>query len=481
MEHPSYFATFLNDHVNLDVAKFESLETSVQALEKAIRNSDYGAKIKYFRSQGSFAHRTIVRPKDGAAFDADLVMVVGEVEDWDPKDYLLDLRRVLWANGTYKDKARLSDVCVTLDYVGDKQIDIAPLLEVDDDDGRLNICHHRHNQFIRSEPLGFTDWLVQKNQHSGSNSFRKVTRLLKYIRNYKQTFTCPSVLLTTLIGGQIGQTDNGSDEFSSTPKTLTTILERLSESLKDEEDVPEIPNPSMPEEDLGGLWTKAQFLNFKSLISKYAGWARDALDEEDHNESLKKWRRLLGDEFGEGKDQVVKQSAFVEATAAQLFPFEKDGVHPEHFVDVVVKYGVKILSGDFYRPPHLSSPIWVSAGERAQCSISAFYHGASKAGSGRPLGDGEPLPGDGNIRFVCNAFNLHYTSSEYYVKWRITNTGIAAMLKGQMRGDFYEQDGHFTKWERLAYRGVHFVEAFVVRSFDRKLACKADPFHVVIK
>lgn len=481
MEHPTYFSTFMNDHVNLDQEKFESLETSVQAIEKAIRNSDYGAKIKYFRSQGSFAHRTIVRPKEGAAFDADMVMVVNEVEDWEPKDYLFELRRVLRANGTYKDKARLSDVCVTLDYVGDKQIDIAPLLQVADDDDQFNICHHRHNQFIRSEPLGFTDWLVRKNQHSGSNSFRKVTRLLKYIRNYKQTFTCPSVLLTTLIGGQIHEADNGSDDFSNIPRTLTAILERLSDSLEDEDDVPEVPNPSMPEEDLGKLWTEAQFLNFKSMIAKYAEWARDALDEQDHNESLKKWRRLLGDEFGAGKDQVIKKSAIVEDSSIQEITVAKDGAHPEHLVDVVVRYGLGILSGDFYRPPYLSTPIWANAGESAQCTISAYFHGASKTGAGRLLMDGEPLPRDGNIRFVCSAFNLQYHSTEYYVKWRVTNTGIAAKLKGQMRGDFYEQEGHFTRWERLAYRGVHFVEAFVIRSFDNSLACKANPFHVVIK
>lgn len=42
------------------------------------------------------------------------------------------------------------------------------------------------------------------------------------------------------------------------------------------------------------------------------------------------------------------------------------------------------------------------------------------------------------------------------------------------------QEGHFTRWEALSYRGVHFVEAFVIRSADNKLAAKSSSFTVVI-
>lgn len=83
-------------------------------------------------------------------------MVVSENDDWNPKDYLYDLRRVFRKSSVYTDKARLSDVCVTLDHAGDKKIDILPIFEVKDEDDELHICHHRHDQLIRSEPLEFT-------------------------------------------------------------------------------------------------------------------------------------------------------------------------------------------------------------------------------------------------------------------------------------------------------------------------------------
>jgi hypothetical protein len=35
--------------------------------------------------------------------------------------------------------------------------------------------------------------------------------------------------------------------------------------------------------------------------------------------------------------------------------------------------------------------------------------------------------------------------------------------------------------EDLAYRGVHFVEAFLIRKADNRLAGQSEPFYVVIE
>lgn len=484
MEHKSYFQDFLNDVVNIDQKRLDSLATSTDAIEKYIRNSDYGTKIRFFRPQGSLAHNTIIKPLPGKEFDADIVMVVSENDDWDPKDYLYDLRRVLKKSSVYKDKARLSDVCVTLDYSGDKKIDILPIFNVKDEDDELHICHHRHDQLIRSEPLEFTNWLVERNKVSGDNSFRKVTRILKYIRSYKTSFTCPSVLLTTLIGEQINENDKGSDSFSSVPKTLTAILSRLDDFLSKHDNVPVVKNPSYDDEDLGELWTQTQFENFKSCISKYSGWAREALEEEDHNESLKKWRKLLGDEFGSGKEKTEKALNVLaeQGPEARALPLAEDAGHPDSLVENVIRFGVGLLSRPFYTPPHLRAPQWQHSGERAICTITADYHeGGKRVGTGVHVQDGAPLPAQGALHFTCSPFQLAYPASEYFVQWRITNTGFVAKLKGQMRGDFYLEEGNFRKWESLAYRGVHFVEAFVIRKTDRKIAAQSKPFHVVIR
>lgn len=482
MEHKSLFDDFLKDVVNIDQSRLNSLNTSISAIQKYILESDYGTRIRFFRRQGSLAHGTIIRPLSGNEFDADIVMVVAENKDWEPKNYLLDLRRVLWASSTYKDKACLSDVCVTLSYARDKKIDILPIFEVADENDELNICHHRHNHLIRSEPLEFTDWMVNRNQLSGSNSFRKVTRILKYIRSHKKSFKCPSVLLTALIGYRITDKDRGSDAFSSVPKTLVTILDRLDAYLAPYSNVPEVlnPSPSLDYENLGEMWTTDQFRNFKSKIHLYASWARDALAEEDHNASLAEWRKLLGDRFGAGKEKTEAARNALTPKSENVM-LANDAGHSDSLLEAVVKSGVRILNAAFYRPPHLQPSIWPASGETSTCYVSATYHAGGKGSSGVAVNDGAALPGAGWLRFTCTPFGLQYDETEYFVQWRVTNTGFVAKMQKQMRGDFYIQDGQFSKWERLAYRGVHFVEAFVIRKLDSKLACTSVPFNVVIR
>ncbi|SDG43418.1 SMODS domain-containing nucleotidyltransferase [Sulfitobacter delicatus] len=482
MEHNSYFEDFLKDVVNIDQGRLNSLDTSITAIQNYILKSNFGAKVRFFRRQGSLAHGTIVRPLNGQEFDADVVMMVAENAEWEPKDYLLDLRRVLWANSTYRGKTRLSDVCVTLDYAGDKKIDLMPMIQVSDKDHKINICHHRHNHFIRSEPLEFTEWLVQRNKLSGGNSFRKMSRILKYIRNHKKSFTCPSVLLTALIGYRITDNDRGTDAFSSVPKTLVTILERLDRYLARHIDVPEVlnPSPSIDYEDLGELWTIDQFRNFKDKMHLYASWARDALLEEDHNASLAKWRKLLGNNFGAGKEKT-EAARNVLAVKPEAIALANDAGHSDSLVEAVMRSGVRILNATFYRPPHLRPPTWTPSHETASCYVSATFHRSGRGSSGVNVDDGSALPRDGWLRFKCTTFQLQYDKTEYFVQWRVTNTGFVAKLKGQMRGEFYDQDGQFIKWEKLSYRGVHFVEAFVIRKYDNTLACKSAPYNVVIK
>jgi len=120
VEHKSLFDDFLKDVVNIDQGRLDSLDTSIAAIQNYLLESDYGTRIRFLR-QGSLAHSTIIRPLSGQEFDADIVLVVNENTDWESKNYLLDLRWVMWDSSTYKDKAHLSDVCVTLNYARDKK------------------------------------------------------------------------------------------------------------------------------------------------------------------------------------------------------------------------------------------------------------------------------------------------------------------------------------------------------------------------
>jgi len=63
----------------------------------------------------------------------------------------------------------------------------------------------------------------------------------------------------------------------------------------------------------------------------------------------------------------------------------------------------------------------------------------------------------------------------------VTNTDKQAAAAKQLRGGFEKPNDGASRWESLEFRGVHTVEAFVVRQRDNRLVAQSDPFHVVIE
>jgi hypothetical protein len=61
---------------------------------------------------------TIIRPVDDGEFDADLLVMVDPVEGWTAADYVEELGRVFAGSGTYADKTKVWDYCVTITYAG---------------------------------------------------------------------------------------------------------------------------------------------------------------------------------------------------------------------------------------------------------------------------------------------------------------------------------------------------------------------------
>ena len=108
----------------------------------------------------------------------------------------------------------------------------------------MEVCN-RKGGFELTAPVDYTAWMKERNAYSGNNSFRKVTRLVKYLRDIKETFTCPSVLLTTLLGNQIHWFDKDT----------------LDDDLADYVIVHELLHFSVPNH--GKLW--------KSLMSAHLG------------------------------------------------------------------------------------------------------------------------------------------------------------------------------------------------------------------
>jgi hypothetical protein len=65
--------------------------------------------------------------------------------------------------------------------------------------------------------------------------------------------------------------------------------------------------------------------------------------------------------------------------------------------------------------------------------------------------------------------------------WRVTNTDEAAASENALRGKFEKPESDNSRWESLKYRGVHLVEAFVIRKRDDRIVGKSPAFRVMIE
>jgi hypothetical protein len=481
MKHPDLFNDFLKDTVNLNDTRVKDLEPSIEAIKDAVRASDWKPHINSWMAHGSWAHKTIIKPVDSGEFDADLIVFVEHVDGWTAATYIDDLYRAFRANSTYRDMVSRSSHCVTISYANDKKIDVAPCLT--NRTNALEVCNRTKDQFEQTEPKQYTEWLVEKNSYCGNNSFRKVTRLVKYLRDIKERFTCSSVLLTTILGYMITEADQDSSEFADTATALKTVFGRSDDELQKHIAKPSVPNPFLSTEDFAAAWTEEQYTNFRDKIHTYREWIDDAYNEQDRSESIAKWRRVFGDEFAkgvaaeEGKSVSKALVASVRTTLAEASQFTGD------LVDAIKQFGAKVLPASFDKKPYMEAPKWKSSGQNMAVVVRADLHrnnyGTQKVRAVQPL---EPLqPGYWlNFKAYTNT-GLPFDPSDYKVMWRVTNTDEAAASHNELRGKFEKPESDNSRWESLKYRGVHLVEAFVIRKRDDKVVGKSAAYRVMIE
>ncbi|WP_193227887.1 SMODS domain-containing nucleotidyltransferase [Aureimonas psammosilenae] len=482
MKLPNDFNAFLRDTVNLNQTRLSNLESNVEALKNFLRQQDWGVKIRTFQGQGSWAHNTIIKPVDGGEFDADLLVMVDPVEGWTAKQYVDALYRVFLDSETYKGKVTRYRYCVTITYVGDRKVDIAPCIKDRRWTDTYEVCNRDADAFEVSAPAAYTAWINERNGYSGKNSFRKVTRLLKYLRDIKGRFTCPSVLLTTMIGNQINFWDKDATDFEDTPTTLQTIMGRLDNWLQANESKPKVVNPKLDREDFAAQLTQDQYANFRNVIHRYRGWVDEACEAKTRTDSIKAWRRLFGDDFAKGENvSVLSKGNLVERASLGSLVLST-AAHLDSLVDEVINFGRSVLPAAFYRPPHQKTPPWRALETISRnVQVTAVYQRSQWSSPGQSIGPGDALPRSGGLWFTATINNGQAVPEGFRVEWRITNTGTEALMHHSGRGKFYAGQRIHSRWEGLSYRGVHIAEAFIIRTQDEVLVGQSAPFEVVIR
>lgn len=302
MKHTTYFDNFLKNTVNLSQFKLDVLEGRVEAIYAALKaDPDLGPRIIGKVPQGSWAQRTIINPQNGKEFDADFMLQMKEEADWseDVKKYTAAVYKAIHDHSTYGKMPHGKKCrCVYVEYADNAMhVDIVPF--VVRDDGNQYIINRDANDWEKTDPAGFTKWMRDKDSITNRN-LRKVIRLMKFLRDHKNSFTgTKSILITTLMGQQVADWKKTINPgyYSDLPTALLHLVSDLDEWLQARPFKPSIADPSGSGVTFDHRWTQETYSYFRDRVNVHAAEIKAAYDETDPTDSITKWQALFGEKF----------------------------------------------------------------------------------------------------------------------------------------------------------------------------------------
>jgi hypothetical protein len=433
MKFLDYFRYFLQDTVNLNQTRIDQLDSRVTAVSNYLDGHEtMGLIVQETIRQGSYAHKTIIKPVGNHEFDADVLLLMAEQQDWEPYEYTRRLRAAFRDSATYKDMVGRRTRSVELDYAGEFHMDLVPYLVIDE---RYWITNHKTNQLEETNPEGFNEWLDERDRITGRRLV-EVIRIMKYLRDYKQTFHIKSFILSMLLAEQVSQVQLLLDPgcYSDLPTTLVNILESLDGWLQMRPTMPLLSDPSCSASSFNHRWSKEEYANFRNKIHAYAAKVREAYDEQDRDTSLKAWQALLGPGFQ--KPPAIKSVKLAEQDLAPS---------TEQFID--------------------RSPFSIPMALDPRYSLKIKGRVQSIKGTGWDRYDlsrrGDRVAKRRDIVFTITRCDV---PPPFEVYWKVRNYGQEAADLDALRGEIRKDAGNRRHIEPTAYRGNHYVECYVVKS-----------------
>jgi hypothetical protein len=438
MKLHDYFAGLLADTVNLDESRLAMLDTRVGNIVACVK-ADSVLKDLYVDHipQGSWPHKTIISPLPNKEFDADFLLQLTPVDGWEPQDYLKQTRAAFRRSFVYKDMVRKKNRCVRIGYVNDCHVDVVPHLVLPDD--RQVIVDYSKNAYEDTNPTGFTAWMKEKDGLANGH-LRRSIRLLKYLRDYKGTFSAPSVILTTLLGGRV-QSWDADRLYPDLPTAFVRLLTDLDTWLSLYPLMPPLEDPSCPGTYFNHRWTEDKYANFAKWIKHYAAKAHTALDEPDKDSSVTLWREIFGDAFAKSAaPAAASEAASLSASAIVSKTAARAGRAPDE--EFIEERGYRL------RPTYTAR-------------IDATVRELNGFRPGTPLRRFRRAPKRMKVSFTL----VTDCPEPFELFWKVRNTGPeAARVPGGLRGQLLKDDGSRRRKEETQYRGSHYVEAYVVKN-----------------
>lgn len=292
------FEDFLSNTVSLDDTRKDRVQSAHWSVRDQLTSIDEVAERVTGRGtylQGSYPLHTATRPCDeNGAYDVDIVLAADFRDDngrmWNARRVLPWLQDHIESIGLYEGRTTPNVPCIRIDYESDDQrfhLDVVPAHRPDTMQGPIQIAP----DWTKSDPKGYIEWF--DGQCRDAARLRHVVRLLKYWRNLRGS-SPNSMILTTLAA------QHAPSDAKSLDDALVTTMQALNTWIQDQDlGSIEVPNPSMPEEDLAQNWSRLQQRRFRERLSNATATAEEALDCEDEEETIKSWNapELFDDRF----------------------------------------------------------------------------------------------------------------------------------------------------------------------------------------
>jgi hypothetical protein len=424
-----HFTNFLDEVVNLNQSRLDTLDQRLETIENFLTaHQQFGPLMSndLLIPQGSYAHKTIITPLPRHEYDVDALVPMYEQPDAEPCDYIAQLYSACRSSSTYRNMVSRKTRCVTLQYANDFHVDLVPYIERG---GQLYITNRHENRFELTNPERFSAWLDEQSRITGEHLI-PVIRLMKYLRDFKQTFTARSIILTTLLGRRINyiNTLGAADYYGDIPTTLVHVVADLDAYLQANPVLPVIPDPGDTGEDFSHRWDQTQYENFRTKIARYSELMSEAFDEADAEKSERLWQDIFGPKFT--APRVEKRAQLLEAGAP---------ARHEQFLD-----------RDFGIPY-----------QRNRFRLRVIGNVSREPGFRT-----YDLPTQGNrvIKGRTLTFRIAQCDVQrpFQVYWKVRNRGGEAARVDALRGEI--TPGGETKVESTLYRGSHWVECYIVKN-----------------
>jgi hypothetical protein len=436
----SYFRHFLKNTVNLNASRIDKLDDRVGSIETFLKStSGLGSIAEELVAQGSYAQRTIIKPVGNHEFDADVLLRMTEQPGWEPKDYVGQLYTAFRDSSTYRDMVSRRSRCVVVNYAGDFHVDVVPYLVRND--GHY-ITNRNTNELENTNPEGFNEWLDERDRIA-TRRLVEVIRVIKYLRDYKQTFDARSVTLSFLLADRVSEIQKLVHPgcYDNLPRALVRILTDLDDWLQARPSLPTLTDPSCPQRNFHDRWDQARYETFRTKIHDYAGWAQEAYAAEGTDASLAAWQKLFGPAFC--KPPVP---TFAKALS------ESSSATDQH------------IQADLNIPIALSNGYTVKIDGLVRRTEAGGVNGAAFRLAKR----GNRVPKHHWIDFSLSSCTV---PEPYDIYWKVRNFGEEAERANDLRGTI--NAGGRAKSEHTSYHGNHYVEVYIVKDIGIGRCCVA--------